>query len=365
MGVKWKRVFLIVMSLLSIGGCGQYADSGDHAGIISPVLSPDNRLIAFGYCQGGPGEERCDLGTYEIATDKVSRFKPTEHRFNASPSYSHDGKMLTFVAGEENRRHIYVAQSDGSNARRLTDDVPDSQSNRKDTQLKYDAMPSFSPDGGKVIFKRSTVWRERAYPLGGTMLSHWDIFEIDLRIGSERRLTTYEFYDMERPYYMPDGKRFIFSAIGPKTKPGQFHLSAREYQGEYRGNNIFIMDGVKNELRPALVNGKSSDRPSVSNNADILFTSITNEMDKLPDPFHYDLFLYKNGKISRITKMGAHILEPRISNDGTMAVLLAITSNPRNNRTTLWIVNTDGTGLKKIPLPWDKLKTAQVQFPNR
>ncbi|MDQ5988722.1 MAG: hypothetical protein CSYNP_04483 [Syntrophus sp. SKADARSKE-3] len=125
------------------------------------------------------------------------------------------------------------------------------------------------------------------------------------------------------------------------------------------------MDGRKNKLRPTFVNGKSSDRPSISNGGDILFTSITNEMDNLPSPFNYDLFLYKNGKMSRITRMEAHILAPAISNDGTMAVFLAITSKPRNNRTTLWIVNTDGTGLKKIPLPWDKLKTAQVQLPNQ
>lgn len=363
MRARLKRLFLVFMFLVMACSCGQNAaDSGDHAGIITPQLSPDNKLIVFGYCQGGTGQEKCDLGTYEIATGKVSRFIPTEYRFNASPSYSRDGKRLTFVAGEDTR-YIYVAQSDGSNAKRLTYYVPDSQGIKKD--IKYDAMPTFSPDGNRVIFERASVWRERAYPLKGSMLSHWDVYEVDLKSGTEKRLTHYEFYDMERPYYMPDGRRFIFSAIGPKTMPGQFPASAREYQEKYRGNNIFIMDGRKNELHPAFVNGKSSNRPSISNGGDILFTSITNEMDKLPDPFNYDLFLYKNGKISRITKMGAHIVASAISNDGTMAVFLAITSKPRNNRVTLWIVNTDGTGLKKIPLPWDKLKAAQVQLPNK
>lgn len=166
---------------------------------------------------------------------------------------------------------------------------------------------------------------------------------------------------MSKPSYLPDGKRFIFSATGPKTIPGQAPFNGDEYKKRYKDNQIFIMDGKKNILQPAVANGWYSTDPSVSQDGTILFSSVTNEMDGLPkEPYNYDLFIYKNGESKRITKMKAHMAEAFISFDGSRAIFLADVNNPRNMWVTLWIVNTDGTGFKKIDLPWEQIRKAKV-----
>jgi Tol biopolymer transport system component len=70
--------------------------------------------------------------------------------------------------------------------------------------------------------------------------------------------------------------------------------------------------------------------------------------------FNYDLFVYRSGEIIRLTKMESYIFDASISADGSRAVFLA--GNPREVEPSLWIVNTEGTGLKKIEIPWEQLE---------
>ncbi len=84
--------------------------------------------------------------------------------------------------------------------------------------------------------------------------------------------------------------------------------------------------------------------------------SITNEMDKLPrDPFNYDLFIKKGDKITRLTSMRAYITDQHsISFDGSKVVFVAITDR-KEQYTSMWVVNSDGSGLQKIDFPWEQL----------
>ncbi|PKN65793.1 MAG: hypothetical protein CVU54_18510 [Deltaproteobacteria bacterium HGW-Deltaproteobacteria-12] len=362
---RTASIILLLLTLFIasiIIGCSEYFSKDESYGIVSPRLSNDNRNIIFGYCHGK--ENKCELVTYEIATQKIYRFNPTGNKIHVSPVYSPDGKKIVFAARNyENKSSIYVADAEGRNARQLTNTkvseiVPDKTNN-----LHFDSSPSFSPDGNRIIFKRATIWRERAYPLRGKMLSHYDVHEVDIRTGVERRHTNYAFYNMSKPSYLPDGKRFIFSAIGPKNVSGQTPFNATEYKRRYKDNHIFIMDGEKNILQPAFTNGWYSTDPSVSEDGTVLFSSVTNEMDGLPkEPYNYDLFIYKKGQVKRITKLDAHIPSSFISHDGSRAIFQADVNKPRNMWVTLWIVNTDGTGLQKIELPWEQIKKAKVHI---
>lgn len=374
---KWKKkkrqilgrsliagLLLIFISLFFVCGCSSNSDNNFHEGIISPRLSVDNKKIIFGYCSGTKKDTKCDLVTYDLTTQKIYRFNPTGNESHGSPVYSPNGKRVAFASGNnDNERNIYLADADGRNSRQLTNTkVSEKEVYINDANLRFDSMPSFSPDGNRVIFMRASIRRERAFPLSGKMLSHWDAYEVDIKTGVERRLTNYSFYDKSKPSYLPDGKRFIFSATGPKTPLTQATFDIDKYNKKYQENSIFIMDGKKNILEPAFVNGWYSGDPSISKNGTILFSSVTNEMDGLPkDPYNYDLFIYKNGQIERITKMKAYMKESFISRDGSCAIFLADTNKPRNlMKVTLWIVNTDGTGLRKIELPWEQIRKAKV-----
>jgi hypothetical protein len=52
--------------------------------------------------------------------------------------------------------------------------------------------------------------------------------------------------------------------------------------------------------------------------------------------------------------MEEYIFDASISADGSRAVFLA--GNPLKAEPLMWIVNTDGTGLKKIEIPWEQLE---------
>jgi hypothetical protein len=57
--------------------------------------------------------------------------------------------------------------------------------------------------------------------------------------------------------------------------------------------------------------------------------------------------------------MESYIFDASISADGSRAVFLA--GDPREGEPSLWIVNTDGTGLKKIEIPWEQLEQPKDQ----
>jgi Tol biopolymer transport system component len=250
--------------------------------------------------------------------------------------------------------------ADGSDLRQLTHGGKPVKDWKGDLIIEYYTEPSFSPDGKRIICKLAGHRHKRAFPLRGEMLTFWDVYELDFQTGKERRLTNYSFYEMSKPSYLSDGKRFVFSGTGPSKNSG-VDTNSEEYRKLYGSNEIFIMDGVNNVFKPAFTNGWKSDEPDVSWDDTILFVSRTNEMDGIPwkskseTPDNYDLFVYKRGNISRLTKMQSAIFQASISPDGSKAVFLAQKYDEKKGY-SMWMVNTDGTGLKKVNIPWEQLE---------
>lgn len=71
--------------------------------------------------------------------------------------------------------------SDMTNIKQLshTYNAPDNYDKKGNKVVHINALPSFSPDGKRIIFIRSEVERKRA--MGGRMLSHWDVWELNNR----------------------------------------------------------------------------------------------------------------------------------------------------------------------------------------
>src|SRR5919112_1193292 len=145
-----------------------------------------------------------------------------------APSLSADGRQLTFVTwSDAEKGAVWVANSDGTNARRLTT-VGDQYAN-----------PVFSPDGTKIVYLkgRGSVYHEEDLASDSTFEIHyWDAGEshyvMDLQSrGTNARMPVLSFdREGERIYFMEAGGG---SGGGP-TEPAKFitYLSSVKLDGD-------------------------------------------------------------------------------------------------------------------------------------
>lgn len=346
------------------------------------IISPDNKTLLFNYYTPvGP-----KTATYDIATGKIQTFKDEVNKVNDGAMYSPNGTKISYLCSRQINEplDVYIMNADGTNRRQITKGVhalgaaffsPDGNKlaflgrmnsnesfnlftvNVDGTNLRQittdqnvKGVPSFSPDGKKIIYKKSHLRRQRALPLKGEMDTAWDIYEYDLENGVERRLTNYNFYKAYNPRYMSDGKRFTFSAEGPVNSKGSGPKDFEEYEKKYQKNFIFIMDGINNELKPAFTYGDNSISCYHSNDDSLLFLSeIHGKNDRKTTQ---ELFLYKDGKIKRITNLNSYVVRGSLSPDNSIVNFTDL----KNKEAKHWLINIDSTGLEEVLIPQDELK---------
>jgi Tol biopolymer transport system component len=122
------------------------------------------------------------------------------------PVWSPDGKTTAFGSDRDGNNEIYVMNADGSNIRRLTH-TPDGEE-----------MPNWSPDGKQIVFvlKPTTSGSEGLYVVNAD--------------GSNvHRLANYEYVYVNRPVWSPDGGKIAFSA-GVQFPDGEWE------------SNIYVID---------------------------------------------------------------------------------------------------------------------------
>lgn len=311
---------------------------------ISPTLSPDNSSILFAI---GEVPGRGDIAVYNITTKQLIRMNPTGKSCLA-PIYSPDGRMMVFASGQDDNRNIFVMNADGTGLRQLTHTVNDKLLRENgEPVVKINGEPSFSRDGKKVIFVRSGIRRQRS--MGGEMVSHWDVYETELASGTEKQMTSYRYYMMTRPFYLPDSNSFIFSGSGPKGADLPEEMNAKN------GNEIMMMKPGQKHPHRAFEHPTAAYDPTVSLNGMIAFVSRTNEYDGTKSPFTYDIFIRQANQTRRLTtEKFANINSPSSSFDGSKVVFLA--SKTRDETPSFWLANTDGTNVTNIGRPWKQLK---------
>ena len=356
--------FLLLISVFCIVGFkkAEAQDKGKDPkrgyDIVSPTLSPDNKKIMFVVCH----PDICDLAVYEIITGRMVRFHPSSDKSNGVPSYSSDGKKITFISGDfGDNYNVFVMNIDGSGLKQLTHDYNNGKTkDGPDIVVKLNAGPSFSSDGERIIYKKSGIKRQFYRP--GRQILHWDIYEMDIKTGKERRLTNYRFFHIAgRPAYMPDGKRFIFSGEGAKNHTGIGPKDFEAYTKLYKQNNIFIMDGVKNALEPAFTYGDWTQEPSVAKDGTILFMARTCIQKGKKPVCTYDLFSRRGNETKAVTnKRFSRMAQPRISFDGTHAVFLA--SRWEGAGPSLFVTKIDSSESRYFELPpWEAI--VQLKHP--
>lgn len=159
-------------------------------------FSPDNKKILFVSDQYG-GICILNLDTQKVKSlyrknKKILRKKRPYLPFY--PSFSPDGKKITFDAGFDKRK-IYLMDSNDENLKCLS-------------HLKNeDFFPSFSPDGRKIVFVSKRDGEDELYIMNSD--------------GTKQKRLTYDGMVKKYPSFSPDGKTVAYVAK-PKDQKDQY-----------------------------------------------------------------------------------------------------------------------------------------------
>ena len=207
---------------MNIDGSDKRMVSPNHGAHTCSFFFPDGKRIVYSstsHLPGGcPPKPETPAGAryvwplypYDITVadaDGSNARRITDNpRYDAEPVVSPDGKRIVFGSQREGDFDIYSMNADGSNVRRLTD------------RVGYDGGPWFSPDGTKIVWRawypESSAEREQwkdcmaknyilAFPL-----SLW-VMDADW---SNKRMLLGNGATNFAPSWHPDGKRIVFAS---------------------------------------------------------------------------------------------------------------------------------------------------------
>jgi Tol biopolymer transport system component len=189
-----QRLTLLALALLVHGGSANpivftrgavlfVRDGGAERSLgvygTNPVWSPDGRTIAFEY---GP-----DI--YVVGRDGKGRHLLV--RGAMQPAWARDGR-IAYTSTHGANLDVTVAEADGRNPHRLT------------RGLGVDELPSWSPDGRRIVYTSQRWCSVRTLASCSTQ-----IFVMDADGGHKHRLTS-DWFSSVRPRYSPDGRRLVW-----------------------------------------------------------------------------------------------------------------------------------------------------------
>jgi Tol biopolymer transport system component len=154
------------------------------------AFSRDGSKLAFTAQRSG----RDVIYVLDVKTRSVLHRLDTKLDAMVGPSWSPDGTQIVFSGLSEGISDLYVINADGTNLRRLTDD------------LYGDVMPAWSPDGKKIAFASERGPQTR---LDVLKFGKWQISVLDVESGSVEVLPGQAGKNLN-PQWSPDGKTLAF-----------------------------------------------------------------------------------------------------------------------------------------------------------
>jgi Tol biopolymer transport system component len=169
--------------------------------------------------------------------------------YDAEATFSTDGRKIVFTSMRDGDLDIYTMNANGTNVKRLT------------TELGYDGGPFFSRDGKKIVYRAYHPPAEKDKADYVSLLKQNLIRPSTLEIwvmnadGSNKRQLTNLNKASFAPYFLPDGKRIIFSSNKADAKGRDFDLylinidgtglERVTYNDTFDGFPMFTPDGKK------------------------------------------------------------------------------------------------------------------------
>ena len=205
------RRLLVVAAAAALvaAGCGGSSSKGPPA--LAFVSVKDGDYAIFVADADGSHARR-------LTDEKGDPSNPSGLFFQVQPAWSPDGTKIAFVSAREGTPHVYVMNADGTGTRRLSDSDQE------------DEHPSWSADGATIVFSREGA-----------------IFEIPSGGGAAHRVGR-GLGNARSPAFSPDGKLIAYDY----RKPG---FSIRE---------LYVMNADGTGIRQVTRIGEVSSLPAWS-----------------------------------------------------------------------------------------------------
>lgn len=197
---RWANFYV-----MNADGSGVSALTGDEVDKGPPLVSPDGRRIAFvAHGPSGSSDIRVMPSGGGEAKDLTAALSKSP---KSSPSWSPDGKRLSYVESKGVALNVMVIGADGDNAARITDNA------------YTNAHPVWSPDGQRIAFVSS---REGTR----TEMARGDIYVMNPDGSGATNLTRHPGED-NFPIWAADGSKIYFVSL----RDGNAQIYAVPWQG--------------------------------------------------------------------------------------------------------------------------------------
>lgn len=262
--------------------------------------SPDGSQLAFSSMQNG----KWNIYLMRVDGSELKQITSDPEVMNFGCSWSPDGKRMVFSAkrGEKAKGDIYVMNADGSGVQQLT------------TNPAHDSAPAWSPDGKRIAFISDRGGKDHEV----------HIFAMMADGSGQTRLTTSETHDYD-PQWSPDGRQLVYYAEKGDRKDQLWVMNADGSEPR------LLTGGVGHNIFPSWApDGKS-----------IIFTT---RPDGAAPGNDYRIATIKpdGSSLKPLSEQQAFLA--RFSPDGSRIAFLT-GGFPRN---AIFVMNADGSGLKKV-----------------
>jgi Tol biopolymer transport system component len=184
--------------IMRADGTGQTRLTNTQHNSGTPTWSPDGHLIAF--TAGDPGS----MGIYVVRENGTGLKRlTTANSDSTEPAWSPNGRTIAFVASTKGSSHIMVMNADGSKPRQLA------------SGSASEFGPAWSPDGTRIIYESNRTGNFNIYTMSADGM------------GQPTRLTKTSGSDDFQPAWSRDGKNIAFVA----TRDGEAQVYVMRADG--------------------------------------------------------------------------------------------------------------------------------------